>query len=250
LCIVKGKISDKVLARIQQPFPGQAERTPAYLLVMRQVLADLVPLLERRLGEVHTATLGTLATAANVERLLGEAGDEQIRSAAIRRAIDIYDRHGRGREALHAVMGLAMARGDAGHEEEAVGIYEDALRRAQQLGDPVDRSQALRNFGLCLSNLKRDEEAERRLREAVDAAAAPGAAADDAAARRASEILSRGQTALGIFLQHNGKPDAAIWARSKLAPPAAAATLPAPGPRLSASSCWPACRRDCWKGWT
>ena len=203
-----GQIFDKVLARFQQRFPGQAERTPAQLVVMRQVLADLVPLLERRLGEAHKATLGALATAANIERLLGDNGDEQIRSAAIRRTIDICDRHGRGREALHAVMGLAMARGDAEHEEEAVEIYQDALRRAEQLGDPVDRSQALRNFGLCLSNLKRNVEAERRLGEAVEVAAASGAAMDGDAPR-ISEILSRAQIALGIFLQHNGKPDEA-----------------------------------------
>jgi tetratricopeptide (TPR) repeat protein len=204
-----GQISDKVLARIRQPFPGQAERTPAHLIVMRQVLADLVPLLERRLGEAHTATLGALAMVANVERLLEDAGDEQIRSAAIRRAIDIHDRHGRVREALHAVMGLAMALGDAGHEEQAVEIYEDALRRAERLGDPVERAQALRNFGLCLSNLKRDAEAERRLREAVDIVADAPAAVGSDAAKRASEILSRSEIALGTFLQHNDKPEEA-----------------------------------------
>ena len=169
------QIADKVYARIQQPSAGQAQRTSAHLLIMRQVLADLVPLLERRLGEARTATLSALTTVANVERLLGDLGDEQIRSAAIRRTIDIFDRH--GPPGKHCIRSWDWPwRGDAGHEEEAVTIYEDALLRAERLGDSIERAQVLRNFGLCLANLKREKEAERRLREAVDTATAPGAA--------------------------------------------------------------------------
>ncbi len=158
---------------------------------IRQVLDDLLVLVNRRLGEAHPLALAVLQSIANLERHLG---DGQARVAAIRRVLELLDAVGDRERALGAAQGLGLALSESGQPEEAEQAYRDALVRAEALGNAAMRSQALRNYGLFLAEQKRRPEAEKWLREAVEVAMPCGDA----------EMLSRARIALGIFLQHGG----------------------------------------------
>src|SRR5262249_46445791 len=110
--------------------------------LIRRVLDDLLPLAVSRLGEDSPSVVGILATVANLER---DLGDRQAREQAIRQVIALQDRLGNAAGALQALMGLALARSDAGDREGAVATYEEALERADRLGERALRSQLLRN---------------------------------------------------------------------------------------------------------
>jgi tetratricopeptide (TPR) repeat protein len=166
------------------------------LKISRAVLADLVPLLASRLGEAHAQTTAALIAVSNVERKLGEEGDPAIRQAAIQRLIAGFDAQARSSEALQAVLSLALAQSDAGQNQAAADTYKQALQRVQASSGPREKSEVLRNYGLLLAELKRDTEAEERLRQAV-------AEAENAD----NEVLARALIALGIFLQHCSRVD-------------------------------------------
>jgi hypothetical protein len=99
---------------------------------------------------------------------------------------------------MQTMQGLAVALTSAGQTEEALAAYQQAGLRAAQLGDPALRSQLRRNFGLLLSELHRDAEAEVELRGAVEDAR-----------NSEGDMLSRAQIALGIFFQHRQRLDEA-----------------------------------------
>jgi tetratricopeptide (TPR) repeat protein len=160
------------------------------------VLTGLIEVLEARLGPDHQATLTTLSTLANVGH---GRGDQAVRVGAIRRVLASYDRRGRAEDALMAALGLAMACSDAGDQDEALRTYESAYARAERIGRPELTSQVLRNWGLALRESGHVPAAELRLNEAV------------AHARRGGDpgMLGRADIALGIFLQHQERFDAA-----------------------------------------
>jgi tetratricopeptide (TPR) repeat protein len=189
-----------VVAQLAQEVIGRVERNardgPAALKRSSRVLADVLALVERRLGEDHPSTLNVLVVISNVERMLAHDGDQKARAAAIRRAVAIYDRTGREREAVAGTLGLAVALSDAGQPDDALAAYRDAAGRAERLGDTALVAQVQRNHGLLLAELKRPADAEPLLRSAVDAARRLGDV----------EMLGRSLIALGIFLQHTGRP--------------------------------------------
>src|SRR5205807_6718681 len=125
------QIADEAVGRTGQADP----------LVLRQVLLTLAPFVAERLGGQHRASLNVLAALANLERELGDRGDPEIREGAILRVIAVSDSEGRAPDAIHAVMGLAAAQGEAGRHDEAVSTYRDAVARAERLGQPVLLSQ-------------------------------------------------------------------------------------------------------------
>jgi tetratricopeptide (TPR) repeat protein len=84
------------------------------LKIGRRMLAQLVALLDARLGQSHPQTTDALITISNIERKLEKGGDPSIRRAAIQQLITIFDKQNRPREALQAVLGLALAHSDVG----------------------------------------------------------------------------------------------------------------------------------------
>lgn len=173
----------------------------------RQVLADLIPWLTRRLGPDHSVTLNALVAASNVERMLGPEGDTKNREDLIRQAMGIYERQGRTREAVQALMGLALVRSEAGDIEGAAAAYEQASGRAEGLDDRALRSQVLRNHGLLLAELGRKDpaspQAAERLRGAEDKLSWAVFEAEQSGDK---ETLGRAEVALGVFLQHANRP--------------------------------------------
>ena len=140
------------------------------LKVSRAVLVDLIPLLTSRLGAAHRQTVAALVTASNIERKLGKEGDPAIRQAAIQKVIEIFDGQSRPHDALKAVLGLALAQSDADQNTKAAETYQQALTRVAAMDDTREKSQVLRNYGLLLADMRRDPEAEQRLREAISEA--------------------------------------------------------------------------------
>jgi tetratricopeptide (TPR) repeat protein len=165
-------------------------------VVDRQLLHELFPILVQRFGEEHPLALNTLTGIANIERWLG---DHAARVTAIRRVIAIWDRMGQQERALQSVLGLALAQGEAGHQDEAEATYRESLKRADAIGRPALRSQALRNFGLFLADRDRRPEGELLLREAVNVVAPD----------TDTEMRGRAEVALGVFLQHGGQMEPA-----------------------------------------
>ena len=166
------------------------------LKVSRAVLVDLIPLLTSRLGAAHRQTVAALVTASNIERKLGKEGDPAIRQAAIQKVIEIFDGQSRPHDALKAVLGLALAQSDADQNTKAAETYQQALTRVAAMDDTREKSQVLRNYGLLLADMRRDPEAEQRLREAIS----------EAEKSHEPEMLARALIALGIFLQHRSRP--------------------------------------------
>ncbi|MCI0464939.1 MAG: hypothetical protein L0Z62_49085, partial [Gemmataceae bacterium] len=184
---VISEVGDALLNRIDYNDPSPA---------VRQALDDLLPLLEKRLGEDHNLVLATLQHIANLERSFG---DHAAREQAIRRVIGICDRAGRGEVSLNALQALALAQSESGQIEHAEQTYREALERVTATGDAALRSQVLRNFGLFLAEQDRRPDAEKLLRQAVVVALPAGD----------PEMLARARVALGIFLQHGGQLEGA-----------------------------------------
>lgn len=163
----------------------------------QRVLEALLPALEARLGEDSDTVLLTLSRLAEAERQLGaEDGAPERRQVALRRLAESFARRGEPAQVLAALQGLALAESEAGETEAAIATYREADRRAEALGDPIERSRVLRNFGLHLAEAGRDPEAEARLRDALNVAEG----ADETARARA-----HAQIALGIFLMHHDR---------------------------------------------
>jgi hypothetical protein len=116
------------------------------------------------------------------------------------------------REAVTALMGLAVAQADAGDLDGATARYEEAAARAERAGDNVLRSQVLRNHGLMLSGLARQQapndpaQAAARADRLRDAEDKLSFAVFEAEQTGDPEMLGRSLVALGLFLQHAGRP--------------------------------------------
>jgi tetratricopeptide (TPR) repeat protein len=175
-------IVNEVVNRTQESDPA----------ILSGVLQDLLVVLRQRLAADHPLLTNTLIWIVNLESMRGKQGNLAVRVQSAREVIATHDRQGKSREALQAVQGLALALADAGKHDEAIAAYRTGTERARQIGDPALASQLRRNFGLLLSELKRDAEAETELRGAVD----------DAQRSPDREMLSRAQIALGIYYQH------------------------------------------------
>src|SRR5262249_46796780 len=127
----------------------------------------------------------------------GKAGDARLREKAVRRAVTVCDRLGQPRDAVQAVLALGQTQGDGGKPEGALATYADAVKRAAGLGEAAPLGQVRRGWGRLLADLKRNEGAERQLRQAV----ADADRAEDAT------LAGRMRVALGVFLQHAGRAD-------------------------------------------
>jgi tetratricopeptide (TPR) repeat protein len=126
-------------------------------------------------------------------------GSPEAQREAIRRDIDVHDRQGRPRKAAQAVLDLALAQSDAGHQDEALASYCDAVDRADRLGDFVLQAEVRRDYGLLLADLDQGQEAEKQLRLAVVFASFV----------RDEETLGHAQVAQGVFLlKHRCEPEA------------------------------------------
>ena len=180
------RTADAVFQRADESDPG----------ILSLVLEELVPVLTKRLGESDDHVLGALSRIANLEC---QFGDHRARVHAARRLVAACEAGGRAKMVVQALMGLALAQGDAGDLDDCDASYRTAVERAAALDDPTLVSQARRNYGLFQSGRGQKAEAEATMR----------AAAADAEQSGNAEVLARARIALGIFLQHNGRLDEA-----------------------------------------
>lgn len=176
------EIANHVVGRAQEADPG----------ILSKVLQDLLAVLQQRFAADHWLITNTHVTIVNLESMRGKQGNLAVRVQSAREVMATHERQQKPREALQALQGLALALADAGRHEEAIAAYRTGAERARQIGDLALGSQLRRNFGLLLSELKRDPEAETELRGAVD----------DAQRSPDREMLNRAQIALGIYYQH------------------------------------------------
>lgn len=167
-------------------------RPPA--AVRRAVQNELYYLVTTRLGPDHPVLLSLLAAIANGEAAEGAAGNHKARQQAVRQSFEIYERQDKAAEAVQALLGLALAQGDAGEWEAGSETYRAAAARAELLDDSL-LSQVRRNHGLHLIEAGDLEGAERELRGAV----AAGESARD------EEMRGRAQAALGLLLRTLGR---------------------------------------------
>jgi tetratricopeptide (TPR) repeat protein len=160
----------------------------AYLLI-----AHLANALRDRLGPDHPATVNTFGALA---AQAGDRGDQDARTAALRRVLAAYDRQDLVEEGLTAALHLAEALNDAGDTDKALLAYEDAAARAERLGHPARISRTRFDWGLALQEAGQPEPAAARLGEAL------------AAARKAGDpdLLGHAAAAYGICVQHLDRP--------------------------------------------
>ncbi|HEY1379414.1 MAG TPA: tetratricopeptide repeat protein [Gemmataceae bacterium] len=189
------QLPDEVIVEVAQVSLGRVNLIDPTL--SRLVLTDLDDLLTKRFGENHPLILRLLTAQADLEAGQGKAGDARLREKAVRRAVTVCDRLGQPRDAVQAVLALAQTQVDGGKPEVALATYADAVKRAEGLGDAALLAQVRRGWGRLLADLKRNEGAERQLRQAV-------ADADRAGDRT---LAGRMRVALGMFLQHAGRAD-------------------------------------------
>jgi tetratricopeptide (TPR) repeat protein len=181
------QLPDEIVEQMAAEVMNRARRHPDRTFA---ALSSLVTVLDARLGPDHQSTLNALSCLANISH---DLGNQKGRIEAIRKVLASYDRQGRAEDALKTACGLALAQSDAGEITGALRTYEQAQTLADRIGRPELSSQLLRNWGLALAEAGQQAEAEQRLREAV---AVAGLGYD-------SEMLGRGQVALGLFLQHH-----------------------------------------------
>lgn len=128
-----------------------------------------------------------------VSRAARAAGAHPARDEALAWLVAHFDAIDDQRQALDAVLARAVAFTEAGDAARAEGTLEDALERADRIGDPLSRSLVLRNYGVWLGEQGRDAEARLRLEVAVSEA--ERADPDDPHRAdmlvRATELLSR-----------------------------------------------------------
>lgn len=155
------------------------------------VLTDLLPLIERRMGPQHQATLQIQSVLANLGR---ELGGHEGRIETIEKVLAAHEVRGEHAQAIQARYGLALALSDAGNHDAAREAYTHGIHQASQLGDDRLRAMGLRNLGLMHSELKQKQEAEQTLQLAVQVSQQSGD----------TELFGRSLTALGIYLQHEG----------------------------------------------
>ncbi len=158
---------------------------------MLPALQELRACMERRNLTSSPSFFQVVASISNAARVLK---DNPIRIQALQWLVGIYEHRGDGYNGLTALLGLAMAYGDAGDNENAEKTYQAAVSLAEKNGKPNDVSHAARNFGLYLSEKGKRREAGPYLERAVVA----GRLAGD------KVMLGRALVAQGIFVQHSG----------------------------------------------
>jgi tetratricopeptide (TPR) repeat protein len=163
------------------------------------VIDELLAIVEERLGAGHPVAIQLLIARSNAARA---SEDVAACLAALARLVSVLDESGEPAQTLEALLALALAQGDAGRSDDALGTYARALELAVELG-PGPRSNVERNRGLFLAHLEPPEahraEAEAALRSAVDLAESA----------RDSRLLGASKIALGLFLQHRNDLEAA-----------------------------------------
>lgn len=166
---------------------AEGEGTPA--------LWSLQTTLEKQLGEAHPRREATLIHLSEKERASSREGSNTRRQKALMLLANLYHKRGQKEQLIQAMLGIALAQGDAGQLDEAQATYTQAIGQARKLENPNLLARALRNQGLLFYQSQQSEAAERCLREAVEVSDLPIARTDQAQA----------QIALGILLQHSGK---------------------------------------------
>ena len=130
-----------------------------------------------------------------------DKGDHEQRQLAIERAVDEAKKLGDPAVIVNVLEGRALMLSDIESSTEVVReAYQQALTEALDHDLESDAAGVLRNWALYESESGNPEQAEQRFSQAIEKSRASG---DD-------ETLGRTQIALGIFHQHNDRPDAAL----------------------------------------
>jgi tetratricopeptide (TPR) repeat protein len=133
--------------------------------------------------------------------LATDKGDHPQRQLAMERAVDEAKKLGDPAVIVNVLEGRALMLSDIQSSAEVVReAYEQALTEALDHDLESDAAGVLRNWALYESESGNPEQAVQRFSQAIEKAQTSG---DD-------ETLGRTQIALGIFHQHNDRPDAAI----------------------------------------
>ncbi len=187
------ELVDEVVASILDRAPRSAP--PVALAVLDELRAVAI----EHDAEGAPWMMHVVATFSTVART---AKAPQQRREALEWLILRFDAAGDERQALSAVLGLALAHSESGDDEASEQTYLDARRRAELLGDPVELANVLRNHGLFYAERGKIDPAQQHLEQAVALArrADPGDPERD-------EAIGRSLIAFGIFRQHGGDLD-------------------------------------------
>lgn len=199
--------SEQPFETLQGEFPSNIEPNEVFLdmlgRAMQLELADGRELMDKMLafaaekyGRQDQMRVNVLMATANMEADAEAGTDHQRRIAAVTEAAAIYSELGMDEDATDALLGVAMAQGDAGLDEEAINTYHDVMDRSREFGDMSMVARTQRNYGVYLSEINSDK-AEVNLRQAIEVALESGD----------TEIIARCQIALGVFLQHAGNSE-------------------------------------------
>lgn len=155
-----------------------------------RVLEQLQPHVESALGPTHRWSLQLLAAITNVAR----RGDDPVRRiAAFEALVDRFERTDDIEQQVQVLQGLALARADAGHTEEANATYRRAIELAIEHELAASASAAARNFGLWLCEHGDRAEGLLLLARAIELARPVG-----------GNGLGRALSAHAIQVQHDG----------------------------------------------
>lgn len=163
--------------------------------IKRVVLLEIAELATTHCGDAHPARLALLARIVNNEAEDADP-DHEVRIACAQKLFAAYESQREYAKAGMALLGLALAQGDAGDVAAASRSYERARIAGERLGDFAQASCAERNHGLLLASTHRESpEAEARLRNAVTLALRA----------KHGEFQGKAEGCLGIFYQHIGR---------------------------------------------
>jgi tetratricopeptide (TPR) repeat protein len=174
--------------------------------VLLEVLEELRACVSERRGDESPWLIGIASAQSNAARA---AGRHEARRRALEWLVGRLDAMGDPRQALDAVLALALAQDEAGAPEEAERSYEEALARAGRLGERARLARALRNYALFLSSATQAAGPGQPARTRGDAATVFERALAEATASGSAEELGRVRIGLGIFRQHAGDLDGA-----------------------------------------
>jgi len=159
----------------------------------KATVAALAELRERCLKTPSVDPEGMVVLTSALVNACRNAGDHETRVQGLQWLIRDCETRGQEPEAIHLLQGLAMAYGEAGKPEQAVKSYQEAVERAKKAKHGVSLSNALRNYGLYLSEQQRRSEAAPLLEAALSAGKSCGE----------PEVHGEAAAAYGIFLQHD-----------------------------------------------
>ena len=165
---------------------------PTDAVASQEMLHDLLPLIQRRLGSQHDATIKLQTGLANISLSVGQS---EGRIETLEKVIAANLSKGKDNAAVAAMLALAMAESETGNPQACEQTYRRAVAKAKDMDDDALQSQCLRNLGLFYSESDRKPDAEQTLRMAAQA----GKRSED------PEMYGRSLVALGIFLQHQGQ---------------------------------------------